>query len=402
MSTITDDSDTSDVSDSKRANISTEGEKMATEVSEILRDQNGSSSTSEENKLDEGIQQETVAESRSRSTVAASSSIDIGSEETKMSSDGVLVDVSSENKMNSSITMDTSRERSDMELAQQPFVPSGNEATSSTTLLNPMCARFEPEQIQSRVEAIVNRWEGVAPMQPDVFLYKLLSSRGYDSSVIPAREYRVPPTEKQMNDYDVILVDAVRRSDMVALRRLREEGRCMNACNKHSESVLHMAARRSNYETVKFILENGGDLSIVDDYGRTPMHDACWRNGVSFDVITLLLNRDLDLLRTADVRGACPLSYVREEFWMHWCAYFFNQKEKYWNYTISEDGVNTPAAFDPTCVEPMPGIDDIATKTSSPAVVAVVPEDGAFLDLDAEEDASGARTRRRKAAVVAT
>ena len=205
-----------------------------------------------------------------------------------------------------------------------------------------------------------------------------------------------------MNDYDVILVDAVRRSDMAALRRLREEGRCMNACNKHSESVLHMAARRSNYETVKFILENGGDLSIVDDYGRTPMHDACWRNGVSFDVITLLLNRDLDLLRTADVRGACPLSYVREEFWMHWCAYFFNQKEKYWNYTISEDGVNTPAAFDPTCVHPIPGIDDIPTKTPVPAVVAVVPDDGAYLDLDAEEDPSGARTRRRKAAVVAT
>lgn len=188
-SAMTDDGDSSDVSDSKRANISTEGEKRGTEVSKILRDQNGSSSISEEKELDEGIQQETVAESRSRSTVAASSSIDIGSEEAKMSSDGVPVDVSSENKMNSSITMSTSRETSVM--AQQSFVPSGNEATSSTTLLNPTCVRFEPEQITSRVEAIVNRWEGVAPMQPDVFLYKLLSSRGYDSSVIPAREYRV-------------------------------------------------------------------------------------------------------------------------------------------------------------------------------------------------------------------
>ena len=195
-----------------------------------------------------------------------------------------------------------------------------------------------------------------------------------------------------MNDYDVILVDAVRRSDLAALKKLREEGRCMNACNKHSESILHMAARRSNYETVKFILENGGDLSIVDDYGRTPMHDACWRNGVSFDVITLLLNRDLDLLRTADVRGACPLSYVREEFWMHWCAYFYNQKEKYWNYTV-EDGVNTPAAFDPgSCMEPLIEgmVDDIASK--SPAVVAVVPED--------EEDDAGTRSRRKKAAAV--
>merc|ERR1712146_645160 len=84
-----------------------------------------------------------------------------------------------------------------------------------------------------------------------------------------------------------------------------------------------------------------------DDYGRTPMHDACWRNGVSFDVITLLLNRDLDLLRTADVRGACPLSYVREEFWMHWCAYFFNQKEKYWNYEVDKEGRSHPVPCSP-------------------------------------------------------
>ena len=65
-SAMTDHSDSSDVSDSKRANISTEGEKRGTEVSKILRDQNGSSSISEEKELDEGIQQETVAESRSR------------------------------------------------------------------------------------------------------------------------------------------------------------------------------------------------------------------------------------------------------------------------------------------------------------------------------------------------
>lgn len=194
----------------------------------------------------------------------------------------------------------------------------------------------------------------------------------------------------------------MRRSDIRTLKKLRDEGRCMNACNKHSESVLHMAARRSDYETVKFILDNGGDLTIVDDYGRTPMHDACWRNGVSFDVITLLLNRDLDLLRTADVRGACPLSYVREEFWMHWCAYFYNQKEKYWNYTTTETGCKKPAPFDPSCTETLACVDGIPSKTSSQALVSVVPAEETFGGLGVEGEYSGPRTRRRKAAVVAS
>ena len=105
-----------------------------------------------------------------------------------------------------------------------------------------------------------------------------------------------------MEDYNVELVDAVRLSNVDKLKELKSLGVCMDACNKYSESVLHMAARRANYETVKFILDNGGDIGVVDDYGRTPLHDACWRNDVSFDVITALLNINLDLLRTADVR----------------------------------------------------------------------------------------------------
>ena len=32
---------------------------------------------------------------------------------------------------------------------------------------------------------------------------------------------------------------------------------------------------------------------------------------------------------------------------MHWCAYFFNQKEKYWNYKVDEEGKSHPAPHDP-------------------------------------------------------
>lgn len=104
----------------------------------------------------------------------------------------------------------------------------------------------------------------------------------------------------------------------------------MSACNRFSESIVHMACRRSDFEVVEFIVNNGGNIFMVDDFGRTPLHDACWRPIPRFDIVTLLLDKDLTLLRLVDERGAMPLHYVREEHWLQWCAYFFHQKEKYW------------------------------------------------------------------------
>ena len=91
-----------------------------------------------------------------------------------------------------------------------------------------------------------------------------------------------------------------------------------------------MACRRATYPIVEYILLHGGDCTMVDDYGRTPLHDACWRANPGFDIVTLLLDKNTDLLLTMDVRGATPLKYVHEEHWLQWCAYLFHQKDKYW------------------------------------------------------------------------
>ena len=91
-----------------------------------------------------------------------------------------------------------------------------------------------------------------------------------------------------------------------------------------------MACRRSEFPIAEFIIRHGGDCNIVDDFGRTPLHDACWRVEPRFDIVTLLLDYNLDLLRIVDVRGASPLKYIREEHWLQWCAYLFHQKDKYW------------------------------------------------------------------------
>jgi hypothetical protein len=113
----------------------------------------------------------------------------------------------------------------------------------------------------------------------------------------------------------------------------------MTACNPFSESIVHMACRRSDFATVKFLLQHGADFLITDDYGRTPLHDACWRAEPQFDIVTLLLDLQLDLLRQADVRGSIPFHYIREEHYTLWCAYLYNQMEKYWRPVLLENAL---------------------------------------------------------------
>lgn len=138
------------------------------------------------------------------------------------------------------------------------------------------------------------------------------------------------PSSKQLEDYDNELVWAVRNSDLDKIIILHEQGKSLSACNKYSESIVHMACRRADKEVVSFLIKNGADLCIVDDYGRTPLHDACWRAEPSFDIVTMILDHHISLLRYCDVRGSMPLNYVREEHWLEWCAYLFNQINKYW------------------------------------------------------------------------
>jgi len=104
----------------------------------------------------------------------------------------------------------------------------------------------------------------------------------------------------------------------------------MTACNKYCESILHLACRKSEFEVVRYVITNSADLNIIDDYGRNPLHDACWRIEPNFDIISLILEKDVNLLLMEDVRGCTPLAYVRSEDWMKWCFYLYNNRDRFW------------------------------------------------------------------------
>lgn len=137
----------------------------------------------------------------------------------------------------------------------------------------------------------------------------------------------------------------MRNANIKRLRELKEQGlrySCtsfkpslltylsMSACNQFGESLIHLACRRADLDTVRYLLENGANPLAVDDFGRTPLHDACWRVDPRFDIIVYLLQCEPNLLRCQDVRGALALSYVIEENWLAYCAFFFYQRNRYW------------------------------------------------------------------------
>ena len=93
---------------------------------------------------------------------------------------------------------------------------------------------------------------------------------------------------------------------------------------------MHMACRRGDSVLVKHLVALGASMQVSDDFGRTPLHDACWTPEPCFDVVIYLLQHDIRLLRLLDRRGSSPLAYVRNEHHPVWCAFFDSQKDNFW------------------------------------------------------------------------
>lgn len=110
----------------------------------------------------------------------------------------------------------------------------------------------------------------------------------------------------------------------------------MSACNKFGESILHIACKQSSLETVRFLIGHGADLSITDDYGRTPLHDACWRAQPDFNIVSLILSINANLLLQSDKWGFSPLMYTNRDHWSHWCSFLHYYRNSLWPLNTTE------------------------------------------------------------------
>ena len=173
--------------------------------------------------------------------------------------------------------------------------------------------------------------EKFADTNPDEFFKTVIEGLGYPSepiSVLTLENYFLEYTSEQIAAYDNEVVRAVRTDNIAELRRLMHNGKIMQCSNRFGESLFHMACRKGSFPVVKFLVEEAQVcIRIHDDFGRTPLHDACWSSESCFEGIRMLIEKEPDLLLLADKRGHTPLQYVTREKWGEWCCFLDGVKD---------------------------------------------------------------------------
>mmetsp|Transcript_20605 Transcript_20605/g.44762 ORF Transcript_20605/g.44762 Transcript_20605/m.44762 type:complete len:414 (+) Transcript_20605:318-1559(+) len=175
---------------------------------------------------------------------------------------------------------------------------------------------------------------------PQDFFTGMLQARGYPGTTFSSLKcgYHNSPTNHQTISYGVSLTKAIRSSDIPTARSLLACGLHPNACNKFGESIVHAACRRGDYEMLRALIDAQSSVQVTDDFGRTPMHDACWTSSPNFDTIRLLLDQDPWLISIMDCRGSTPLGYVRKAHWAIWNGFLGSIADCYWPSLLNEQG----------------------------------------------------------------
>lgn len=170
-------------------------------------------------------------------------------------------------------------------------------------------------------------------MSPDDYIKILIESQsGFSPKTCPAlsvpSDFFLTPTEEHLAAYTSELLEAVQEQEMDAIRQMHETGQSLQCCNRFGESVIHMACRRGLTQVFDFLVNEAKiSIRVRDDYGRTPLHDACWSKTPNFEIIDTLLKREPSLLLITDKRGFTPFSYARMEHWAMWRQFLFDRKE---------------------------------------------------------------------------
>jgi len=172
----------------------------------------------------------------------------------------------------------------------------------------------------------------LAHINPVSFVQSCLKAYGCNYNIRyyeSENDYFLPTSEERIASYEIDIIAAVRKNDIDFLRRARESGRSLQGCNTFGESIAHLACRRGSIELIKYLVSDGCvSLNVKDDYGRTPLHDACWKMDPNFDLIDLILDIEPNLLLIADKRGDSPLDYCRKEHWGQWVTFLSTRMKK--------------------------------------------------------------------------
>jgi len=149
---------------------------------------------------------------------------------------------------------------------------------------------------------------------------------------------------------------------MEKIQQILDLGVSPNACNAKGETLLHSLCRVGQQEhagVVKLLLQAGASAQVSDEMGHTPIHLACSRtkkqrvqrrtkNGKKnklppplppcFEIVDLVLKRDMYALYMTDAHGHTPLSLVPKDHWPLWMEYLESRKDEFWPVVAQSGG----------------------------------------------------------------
>jgi len=228
----------------------------------------------------------------------------------------------------------------------------------------------------------------------------MIQPRGYSTERYNTvnSAYHNKPTKLQVASYDLHLKELMRNNKVDEFNAVLASGISPNPANEYGESILHMVCRRGDTKFLKVLVEHRCSFQVADDYGRTPLHDACWCANPNFDVVEMILDADRRLLHMTDCRGALPLSYVPKDQWSAWLLFLESKKEKYWsNRNVALIGKEQPPQLTQYAAHTRPLLDPPgALPPSLASMVAsgrIKPEEAKLLMYEVNDDNADAIVR---------
>ena len=169
-------------------------------------------------------------------------------------------------------------------------------------------------------------------LNPDGYLKLLFEAQfGFQAKTTSTKmvgpDFFLVPTDEQLAEYTTEVLFAAQDEDMDTIRKIHKDGNSLQCCNRFGESLLHMACRRGLTKLVDFLLNEAClSIRVKDDYGRTPLHDACWSRFQNCEIVQMLIEKEPSLLLVSDNRGFTPFAYSRMEHWTSWKEFLYEQK----------------------------------------------------------------------------
>lgn len=169
-------------------------------------------------------------------------------------------------------------------------------------------------------------------VNPQEFLITCLTSQGINAKVQrfdTVEGLFEEPKQFEIEAYNFEVLKAVRTRNIEKLKEFHKEGHPLKCSNRFGESILHLACRKGFEDVVDFLITKADvPVWVKDDFGRNPLHDACWTVKPNFEMMDMLIEKSPDLLLVSDARGHTPLSYVRFQDWKKWIDYLSQKGAK--------------------------------------------------------------------------